>query len=268
MNVIRNGTTLQIYDNLTSVGTATITSSSITTDTRNLGREGRWVQDNYTAASNEYLAATFDELRASTTARSIDWITTDYNSQSSPGTFITYTTGSAGELATGGATTTEAAIVSLQATDNCPGTLIAWQTGYEVGVLGFNVYRQLGGQRVQLNTDLVPAMGITRPGGYAYQFVDATSADPARTYWVEEVRFSLDSDLYGPVAPVPGPACDANAVLTGAPNGSPTPVADATSPAEAGGAGGCALGGGPPTSPLVILAAMVSLLSARRRREK
>ncbi|HZL19766.1 MAG TPA: C25 family cysteine peptidase, partial [Polyangia bacterium] len=269
VTVTRSGTTLQVYDDTTSVGTATITSSSISTDTRNLGREGRWVQDSYTTTANEYLAATFDELRVSTTARSADWVTTDYNSQFSPSTFIAYTTGTAGEVSAN--SHTEAAIVSLQATDNCPGTLIAWQTGYEVDALGFNVYRELGGQRVRLNADLLPAMGISRPGGYSYQLADTMSADPSRTYWVEEVRLSLDSDLYGPVAPIPGPACGPSTVLTGPTNGTnggPTPLVDTTSPAEADETGGCAFGGGTPTSPLMILEAMVLLLSAGRRRPR
>ena len=269
VNVTRSGTTLNVYDNTTLVGTATIPSSSISSDLRDLGTEGRWVQDNYTSASNEYLAATFDELRASTTARSLDWITTDYNSQSSPSTFISYTTGTAGEVATD--LHTEAAIVSLHATDNCPGTSIAWQTGYEIDALGFNVYREQGGQRVRLNASLLPAKGIAGGGGYSYQFADAVSADPSRTYWVEEVRFSLDSDWYGPVGPIAGPSCGTGTVLTSptyGTSGSPTPVVAASPPAEAGAAGGCAVGGRTPTSWLVFLAAVVFLLGPGLRRRR
>ena len=269
VNVTRSGTTLNVYDNTALVGTATISSSSISSDLRDLGTEGRWVQDNYTSASNEYLAATFDELRASTTARSLDWITTDYNSQSSPSTFISYTTGTAGEVATD--LHTEAAIVSLQATDTCPGTSIAWQTGYEIDALGFNVYREQGGQRVRLNASLLPAKGIAGGGGYSYQFADAVSADPSRSYWVEEVRFSLGSDWYGPVGPVAGPSCGTGTILTSptyGTDGLPTPVVAASPPAEAGTAGGCTVGGRTPTSALVFLAALVFLLGPCLRRPR
>ncbi len=269
VNVTRSGTTLNVYDNTALVGTAPITSASISSDLRDLGTEGRWVQDNYTSASNEYLAATFDELRASTTARSLDWITTDYNSQSSPSTFIIYTTGSTSEVATD--SHTEAAIVSLQATDTCPGTSIAWQTGYEIDALGFNVYREQGGQRVRLNASLLPAKGIAVGGGYSYQFADAVSADPSRTYWVEEVRFSLDSDLYGPVGPIAGPSCGTGTVPTSptyGTSGSPTPVVAASPPAEAGAAGGCAVGGRSPTSWPVFLAAVAFLLGPGLRRRR
>ena len=271
VNVTRTGTTLQLYDDVTLIGSAAISSSSITSNLRDLGTEGRWVQDSYTSASNEYLAATFDELRTSTTARSLDWITTDYNNQSSPSTFISYTLGTAGEVATD--SHTEAAIVSLQATDSCPGTLIAWQTGYEIDALGFNVYREQGGQRVQLNASLLTAKGIAGGGGYSYQFADAASADPSRTYWVEEVRFSLDSDWYGPVGIIAGPACDTGtkAVLTGptyGTSGSPTPVVASSPPAEAGAAGGCTVGGRAPTSWLASLAALAFLLGAGLRRSR
>ncbi len=270
VNVTRSGTTLNIYDNTTLAGTATITASSISSDLRDLGTEGRWVQDSYTSGPNEYLAATFDELRASTTARSLDWITTDYNNQSSPSTFISYTLGSAGEVTTD--SHTEAAIVSLQATDNCPGTLIAWRTGYEIDALGFNVYRELGGQRVRLNASLLPAQGITGGGGFSYQFTDAASANPSRTYWVEEVRFSLDSDWYGPVGPIAGPACGTGTVVPTGPtygsSSSPTPVVAASPPAEAGTAGGCTVGGRTPTSWLAFLAAAVFLLGAGLRRPR
>jgi len=175
----------------------------------------------------------------------------------------------AGEVATD--SHTEAAIVSLQATDNCPGTMLAWRTGYEIDALGFNVYREQGGQRVRLNASLLPAKGIVGGGGYAYQFADAVSADPSRTYWVEEVRFSLDSDWYGPVGPMAGAACGTATVVTSptyGSSGSPTPVVASSPPAEAGAAGGCAVGGRTPTSWLVFLAAVVFLLGSARRRSR
>jgi MYXO-CTERM domain-containing protein len=258
---------MQLYDNTASIGTAAVSSGPISSDTRNLGREGRWVQDNYSSTGNEYLAATFDELRASSVARSIDWITTDYNSQSSPSTFIAYTTGAAGEVSTDSHTDVE--IVSLEATDGCSGTVVAWQTAFEIDALGFNVYREEGGQRVRLNDSLLPAMGITRGGAYSYQFVDVASADPGRTYWVEEVRFSLDSDWSGPVAPVAGPTCGGGPTLdgpSGGTSGSPTPLSAPAATAADPAAGGCAVGGGTPPSLWALAALLLLLLSRRHRR--
>ncbi len=81
-HVTHSGTSMQLYMDTTSIGTTAVSSSTYTTTLRNIGREGRWVQDSYTTTAEEYLAATLDEFRASSAARSLDWITTDYNNQS------------------------------------------------------------------------------------------------------------------------------------------------------------------------------------------
>ncbi len=50
--------------------------------------------------ANQYITATFDEVRFSNVARSDDWILTEYNNESSPSTF--YTVGSAVPISSGG----------------------------------------------------------------------------------------------------------------------------------------------------------------------
>ena len=95
----------------------------------------------------------------------------------------------------------------MVATETCPGTVVTWETSYEIDSLGFNVYRDQGGQRVLLNPTILAAAGTLGGGGHRYQFVDATSTAPSRAYWVEEVRFDLTSGWHGPVAPVAGAAC-------------------------------------------------------------
>ncbi|HVT08599.1 MAG TPA: LamG-like jellyroll fold domain-containing protein, partial [Polyangia bacterium] len=268
VTVTHSGTSMQLYMDTTLVGTATVSSGSFTSTLRNIGREGRWVQDSYTTTAEEYLAATLDEFRASSTARTIDWVTTDYNNQSSPSTFISYTTGSAGEVATN--SHTDVALISLTATETCPGTVVAWQTSYEIDSLGFNVYREQAGQRVLLNPTFMPAAGPAGGGaGHRYQFVDAASTDPTRTYWVEEVRFDLTSGWNGPVAPVADPSCGgqpAAPVIFGVAPGSPTPVsAPPGSVAAAGSDGGCAVGGVPRPSLLGALSALLLVARARAR---
>ena len=138
VTVTHSGTTMTLYLDATSLGSATVSSGAYTSNLRNLGREGRWVQDNYTTTSDEYFAGILDEFRVSSTARSIDWIVTDYRNQSSPSTFITYTPGVAGEVSTD--TRTEAELVSVDATSTCAGTTVAWQTTDEA--------RHVGVQRV------------------------------------------------------------------------------------------------------------------------
>ena len=95
VTLTRNAGTIELYMDATSQGTNTSAGAAgaFTTNLRDIGREGRWVQDSYTTpTTNIFLQATFDELRYSNVVRSVDWVTTDYNNQSSPSTFYAYTT--------------------------------------------------------------------------------------------------------------------------------------------------------------------------------
>ncbi len=69
---------------------------------QNIGTEGNWVQQlRHTPTSNIW-RATFDEFRISNTARSSDWIVTDYNTMKTPSS--TYTLGSEVGTTCGGGT--------------------------------------------------------------------------------------------------------------------------------------------------------------------
>jgi hypothetical protein len=80
----RSGTLLSIYVDGVLSATATGASSTPANNTLNIGNYG---------GSGEYFGGTLDEMRISSTALSADWITTEYNNQSSPSTF--YSVGSA-----------------------------------------------------------------------------------------------------------------------------------------------------------------------------
>ena len=165
----RSGTTLQLYLDAASVGTpATVSSGAITTDMRNLGSEGRWVQDNFTTpTTNIYFAASMDEARASNVARDIDWITTDYNNQNSPTTFLTATRPESAPATARSRRTRPppSTFCSLDATASCAGTTIAWQMAQGFDTLGFNVFREANGARVKLNDGLVPAKALSGGAG-------------------------------------------------------------------------------------------------------
>jgi MYXO-CTERM domain-containing protein len=273
----RTGTTLELYMDATSQGTTTISSGAITTDTRNLGREGRWVQDNYNAppftSADYYLAANLDEARASSVARDIDWVTTDYNNQNSPTTFLTgYTTGIGagnGEVTTN--STTSVDLLSLDATASCAGTTIAWQMAQGIDTLGFNVFREANGVRVKMNGALVPGQALSGGAGERYSFVDPGPLSAGRIYWVENVTVSLDSRWYGPVAPLATPDCDSivvsGPVQPAVPTASPSGAAPAESASDQ--MGGCAVAGdgghGSGAIPLALVALAVAGYRRRRR---
>lgn len=84
------------------------------------------------------------------------------------------------------------------------GVQLQWRTGYEVGTLGFNVYRENNGQRVLLNPSplagsalLAGAQAILTAGN-TYGFTDKSGL-PGASYWLEELELSGTSQWYGPV---------------------------------------------------------------------
>ena len=203
-----NNTALTLYVDATQKQTQTGAGGVLPTDIRNLGREGYWttVQPGYTTADNEFLAATFDEVRVSNTARSIDWITTDYNAQSSPSAFITYTPGSGGEVATN--SSTDVSLASFDANASCTGTTVSWETAYEVDTLGFNVYRVAGRSMAKVSTSLVAGAGLTGGGAHHYELVDPAAPGDGAAYELETVHLDLASTWDGPV-PAHGGCSDA-----------------------------------------------------------
>ena len=230
VTVTRSGSTVTLYLDKTSMGTSSDSGAAITSDIRNLGREGYWatITPAYTTAGNQLLAATFDEVRASNTARSIDWVTTDFNAQSSPSTFISPRAARSRRTSTRTSPSCRSTRAPL-----CEGTAIAWQTAYEVDTLGFNVFRDAGGARVQLNAALVPGAGLSGGGGHRYEIVDSGPFDASTPYALEEVHLSLQSSWFGPVSPTASAGCGgaarpASTSLVGSSSGAATPVAAAS----------------------------------------
>ncbi len=93
-------------------------------------------------------------------------------------------------------------------TDGVNGTVIDWHTTYELGNLGFNVYRgDADGTRRQVNDSLIVGslvrFGEKREmaGGDLYSAYDPAGRADA-VYYVETVSKYGEKALYGPVAPV------------------------------------------------------------------
>jgi MYXO-CTERM domain-containing protein len=261
--VVRSNTAVSMYLDGVNQGGGPVTAAGVggafTTDLRDLGKEGRWIQDNYTTpTTNAYLQATFDEWRYASAARTVDWVLTEYNSQGSPSTFLSF----GGETAAN--SSTSAMLASFDAAETCAGTTLRWQTTYEVDTLGFNVYRVTGGHREQLNAALIPGAALSGGRARDYQLVDTGSLDPARTYWLEIVHFSAENDLRGPATPNAALACEPAGQRPVPTPLSPTPNGVSADEPELA-AGGCSLSGGGGNA-LGILAGLALLARARRRR--
>jgi hypothetical protein len=80
------------------------------------------------------------------------------------------------------------------------GTEVSWVTGVEINNLGFNLYRSESpdGEKIQINSGLVPALGSSLGGVYS---LSDNSALPDATYyyWLEDVDWNLGPTLHGPV---------------------------------------------------------------------
>jgi len=101
---------------------------------------------------------------------------------------------------------TEVGFERANATRTPDGDLLEWQTGYETDNLGFNVYREAGGERVKLNNELIAGSALSTAGaeptaGRRYHWlVPPAEAPPGSRYWIEAVDLDGTSQWYGPVA--------------------------------------------------------------------
>lgn len=143
-----------------------------------------------------------DEVRVSAVVRDAHWIKTEYNNQSSPSAF--YTVG-AEEVDPPTAVT----LMSFTATGHDDVVLLRWRTGYEVDNLGFHLYREEGGQLIQVTPSLVAGSALFAgartelTAGRSYSWwddIEALSGQPSAVrYWLEDVDLNGQRTWHGPV---------------------------------------------------------------------
>jgi uncharacterized repeat protein (TIGR01451 family) len=86
---------------------------------------------------------------------------------------------------------------------------IAWQTSYEFDNLGFNVYRDVGGQKTKVNKHLIAGTSLMSKkqdseAGHVYRVNDKLDAGTFAQYWLEDVDTKGTHTMHGPVSPVGG----------------------------------------------------------------
>lgn len=100
------------------------------------------------------------------------------------------------------------ALSSIQAFDAGGDVLVRWETSLEMGVLGFNLFRETGGQWVKINAGIVPAQDamtggryhqldrtVSAPGSHRYRL--EALLDTARTVDVETVTLEAAERVEG-----------------------------------------------------------------------
>ena len=81
--------------------------------------------------------------------------------------------------------------------------VLGWETGSEIGNLGFNLYREShpeGGDRALVNDALIPSQALGRQAGASYAYRDAdVQPGAAYAYWLEDWDARGTSTLHGAV---------------------------------------------------------------------
>ncbi len=101
-------------------------------------------------------------------------------------------------------------INSFDAGRNGSVVLVTWKSGGEFHNLGFNVYREVGGSRVQINPSLIAGSALLMNevqqmhGAKSYAWIDR-SATPGASYWLEDVDLNGARTMHGPIAVSSGP---------------------------------------------------------------
>jgi hypothetical protein len=93
----------------------------------------------------------------------------------------------------------------FSATGYHSGVLVEWQTGYEVDNLGFNIYRDRGGKRTRINTQLIAGSSLmvgspALTAGRSYRYWDDTLSTSDAVYWIEDVALSGRSTWHEPIS--------------------------------------------------------------------
>ena len=106
---------------------------------------------------------------------------------------------------------TAAELAEFSAAGYDGGVFLRWQTGFEADNLGFNLYRELKGQRTLLTPDLVAGSALMTnapalTAGRSYAWWDEAAAAEA-SYWLEEIDLNGQRVMHGPISPraVDGP---------------------------------------------------------------
>jgi uncharacterized repeat protein (TIGR01451 family) len=100
---------------------------------------------------------------------------------------------------------------SFTAAQNGTGVLLSWNSGGELHNLGYNVYRDSGGAKVQLNPSLIAGSALLmrevleQHAAKTYGWIDRLPVNGG-VYWLEDVDLNGTRTMHGPIAVEAGPA--------------------------------------------------------------
>ena len=215
---VADGDTLTYSLAVTNNGPATATNVTVTDP---LPSDVTWLQDSTTQGTCSQAGGTVTCLLGSMNSGATATVTI-LTLAGAPGTATNTATVSADQtdpnLANNTSTQTEtitaATSIQLQSfaarkTKSKNGAVTAvlfWKTGGEAHNLGFNVYREQNGERVQLNPSLIAGSALLMSGalpkhsGKTYSWIDYSASAGNSSYWLEDVDVNGTRTLHGPVS--------------------------------------------------------------------
>jgi uncharacterized repeat protein (TIGR01451 family) len=84
--------------------------------------------------------------------------------------------------------------------------VLTWKTGGESHNLGFNVYRELNGNRVRMNPSIVAGSALMMSGALShhaaksYTWIDPSAPGSGTAYWLEDIDVNGTRTMHGPVS--------------------------------------------------------------------
>jgi uncharacterized repeat protein (TIGR01451 family) len=100
---------------------------------------------------------------------------------------------------------------SFTADQSGPGVLLSWRSGGELHNLGYNVYRDVGGAKVQVNPSLIAGSAllmretVEQHGAKTYGWIDRAPVNGG-VYWLEDVDLNGTRTMHGPITVEAGPS--------------------------------------------------------------
>jgi uncharacterized repeat protein (TIGR01451 family) len=83
--------------------------------------------------------------------------------------------------------------------------MLIWKTGGESHNLGFNVYRELNGNRVRMNPSIIAGSALmmngalSRHAAKSYAWIDPAAPGSGTSYWLEDIDVNGTRTMHGPV---------------------------------------------------------------------
>lgn len=93
---------------------------------------------------------------------------------------------------------------AFSATQGSGGVSLSWKSGAELHNLGYNVYRDAGGQKTKVNPSLISGSAllmretVEQHAAKSYGWIDR-SPEPGAVYWLEDVDLNGVRTMHGPV---------------------------------------------------------------------